>query len=558
MRKLLLLALCAVPGWAATWYVAPSPTGNDSTGTGSFASPFATIGHAAGVAGSGDTILVEDGTYSFSCSNPDSSMGLVISGAPASAITIKPYSTNLYAVQLNGAGCHSIFNVGSGARNWVIQGLDFSGSKWGGIWANNSTGSSNITVKGNRFHNIGNISNTTSLGVAGIFLGSSESYWTVDGNIFTNIGRTDSGGALMLDHDHGLYGYANHVTIINNLFYNLTRGWGAQISPGATYWTLANNVFYGIAPDCSATPGACAEDGVIAMWQDSGTNGGAGESNILIENNIIYQPQTDVIHTSGSASTIGTSSTFNYNLVYGTTTLSNQTLPMTIGSQQAALWGTSSAYNPLFVSAGTGNFQVQAGSPAIGAGVDLSATFTDDFAGATRTTPWDIGAYESGATGSPVLTLSPASVTFATPVTVGQTGTEIQLVTYGNDVSATGSLTLSNATLAGDFTWGGTGTCSIPQTLTAGQSCTISVKFAPTAAGARTGTLTITDNATGSPRAIPLTGNAPYGFTVQATDSASTTASATLSITVTANSTAGPGGAVSGPGFALPGSAVIH
>lgn len=36
----------------------------------------------------------------------------------------------------------------------------------------------------------------------------------------------------------------------------------------------------------------------------------------------------------------------------------------------------------------------QAGSPVIGAGTDLSAYFTDDFTGATRVAPWDIGAYE--------------------------------------------------------------------------------------------------------------------------------------------------------------------
>lgn len=36
----------------------------------------------------------------------------------------------------------------------------------------------------------------------------------------------------------------------------------------------------------------------------------------------------------------------------------------------------------------------QSGSPAISAGTDLSAYFTDDFTGSTRVAPWDIGAYE--------------------------------------------------------------------------------------------------------------------------------------------------------------------
>jgi hypothetical protein len=36
--------------------------------------------------------------------------------------------------------------------------------------------------------------------------------------------------------------------------------------------------------------------------------------------------------------------------------------------------------------------------------------------------------------------------------------------------------------------------------------CTVTVTFSPTAAGARAGTLTITDNATNSPQTVPLSG----------------------------------------------------
>src|SRR5205085_10116850 len=50
----------------------------------------------------------------------------------------------------------------------------------------------------------------------------------------------------------------------------------------------------------------------------------------------------------------------------------------------------------------------------------------------------------------------------------------------------------------------GTSTCGA--TLAAGVSCTTPVSFRPTAAGARSATLVVTDNAAGSPRSIPLTG----------------------------------------------------
>jgi hypothetical protein len=39
---------------------------------------------------------------------------------------------------------------------------------------------------------------------------------------------------------------------------------------------------------------------------------------------------------------------------------------------------------------------LQSGSPCIGAGANLSVTFTTDIVGATRTVPWDMGAYKYG------------------------------------------------------------------------------------------------------------------------------------------------------------------
>lgn len=53
--------------------------------------------------------------------------------------------------------------------------------------------------------------------------------------------------------------------------------------------------------------------------------------------------------------------------------------------------------NPQFVSTSTPyldtNFELQTGSPAIGAGANLSGSFTTDYLGNTRTSPWSIGAF---------------------------------------------------------------------------------------------------------------------------------------------------------------------
>lgn len=102
------------------------------------------------------------------------------------------------------------------------------------------------------------------------------------------------------------------------------------------------------------------------------------------------------------------------------------------------------------------------------------------------------------ATGAPGVALSPASLTF-TARTVNTTS-GAQTVTLMNNGTTT--LNVSSIAIAGDFAF----TSACPATLAPGASCTIDVTFTPLVAGARSGTLTITDNASGSPHVVPLSG----------------------------------------------------
>ena len=63
----------------------------------------------------------------------------------------------------------------------------------------------------------------------------------------------------------------------------------------------------------------------------------------------------------------------------------------------------------------------------------------------------------------------------------------------------------SNPMSAGDFNWGGKGTCNL-NTLAPGSSCTMSAIFKPTATGTRTGTITINSTASNSTVTVPLSG----------------------------------------------------
>lgn len=148
----------------------------------------------------------------------------------------------------------------------------------------------------------------------------------------------------------------------------------------------------------------------------------------------------------------------------------------------------------------------------------------------------------SGADPAPAIAISPASLNFAA-TTVGDTS-GAQAVSVTNTGSA--DLTFSAIAASGDFAQ--SNTCGA--TLAAGKSCTVAVTFTPTAPGSRAGTLTFTDNATGSPQAVALSGAAaaaPAAVAAAVTltpaslsfaDQATGTASAPQTITLTSSGAA--------------------
>jgi Abnormal spindle-like microcephaly-assoc'd, ASPM-SPD-2-Hydin/Beta-propeller repeat len=98
----------------------------------------------------------------------------------------------------------------------------------------------------------------------------------------------------------------------------------------------------------------------------------------------------------------------------------------------------------------------------------------------------------------PVASVAPGTLSFASLI-VG-VASPTQNVTLSN--GGTAALVVSNVAVSGDFSQ--TNTCA---TVVPGGNCSIGVVFKPTATGARTGTLTITDNGGANPQTIALTGN---------------------------------------------------
>ena len=98
----------------------------------------------------------------------------------------------------------------------------------------------------------------------------------------------------------------------------------------------------------------------------------------------------------------------------------------------------------------------------------------------------------------PAVALSPGSLAFGSQL-VGTTSNPLNVSLTNTGGS---NLTISGIAVNGDFAQ--TDTCG--NSIVAGATCSITVRFAPTATGPRSGAVTITDNAAGSPHLVSLSG----------------------------------------------------
>jgi Abnormal spindle-like microcephaly-assoc'd, ASPM-SPD-2-Hydin/PQQ enzyme repeat len=115
--------------------------------------------------------------------------------------------------------------------------------------------------------------------------------------------------------------------------------------------------------------------------------------------------------------------------------------------------------------------------------------------------------------------LSPSNLTFGAELVSARSAA--QPVTLANRGSS--ALTISSVATSADFTQ--TNTCGT--SVGAGASCTINITFTPTQGGSRTGTLTVSDSAPGSPHTVALSGTGQdFSIGIAAGSSASATVTA--------------------------------
>jgi hypothetical protein len=138
-------------------------------------------------------------------------------------------------------------------------------------------------------------------------------------------------------------------------------------------------------------------------------------------------------------------------------------------------------------------------SPTTSSSLSGTLTLTDNAAIATQTVSL------SGAVGTPLVQI-PSSFQVDDLLVGTQSESGIGFINQGS-----GNWIVSNAAATGDFS--AVNQCTQPLAPSNPMSqpppvCSIGIVFSPTAAGLRTGTLTITDNQAGSPHVVQLVGNA--------------------------------------------------
>ena len=236
------------------------------------------------------------------------------------------------------------------------------------------------------------------------------------------------------------------------------------------------------------------------------TAAGTRSGSLTVTDTVPGGPQALALNGTGQAPTVTlapASLTFAAQNI-GTTSAA-QTVTLTNGGT-GTLTITSIAASAQYAETNTCN-----GSVAQGASCTVSVTFTPTASGTVSGTI----TFTDNATASPqtlaltgtgngaVASIAPVSVTFSSQP-VGSTSAT-QKVTVTNTGNAT--LSITSVTMSGPF--GQTNNCV--GSIASNAACTIKVDFAPTASGAASGTLSIADNAGGSPQAVALSGTGSTG-----------------------------------------------
>jgi Right handed beta helix region len=268
--------------------------------------------------------------------------------------------------------------------------------------------------------------------------------------------------------------------------------------------------------------GPLAENSALVSYQEEGAARGNPDHQLFVVNNTMVN---DFGHGTFVVvdSSVTVPAIIKNNIFQGTGTIT---------TQSSAVKANNFAGNAGLLSPTAYDYHLQAGSPAMdagadprtGAGVSLTPVYqyVHPSCAEVRTTTGsgiDIGGYEfnggngvpppnapsacgAASTHAPGVSFSPTSLSFGSK-TVGTTSAtqNITLTNTGNAL-----LTISGITVGGTNPPDFRQTNSCGSSLAAGNNCSIAVSFAPSVMEARSATVLVSGNATGSPQSAGLSG----------------------------------------------------
>lgn len=432
VAALVALAFGALPSpraTAATRTLYVNPSGSDSTGTGSSGKPWKTIGKAVSQVQPGDLVLIGPGSYAET---------IVIDSVAGTADAPVIFRANGGQVMIDGTASSrdAVFVTfssyvtldGISVRNAPRAGVRVDNSQHvsvlNGVYANNGDWgiftdfSDDLLIQGNETYG--------SIRQHGIYTSNSGDRPVIRGNrVHDNYA---AGIHMNADASQGGDGIISGALVEDNVIYNNGVGGGAGINmDGIVDSVVRNNLIYnnhasGIAV-FQIDGAVCSQNdqflnNTIVMPSDGRwpiTIPGSDCVNNKLFNNVFYNAHSYRGSISLGSGVVPSGFQSDNNAVISRFTLDDGDSILTLAQWQALGFDTHSFVttpSALFVDPANANFHLKSGSPAIDAGKTL-ANVTDDLDGNARPqgNAYDIGAFESGATGNPPTATATATAT---------------------------------------------------------------------------------------------------------------------------------------------------
>jgi len=253
---------------------------------------------------------------------------------------------------------------------------------------------------------------------------------------------------------------------------------------------------------------------------------GGRSASVSIADNASGSPQTVTLSGTGTAPSASDSPS---SLTFG-----NQSVGVASSALTSTLSNTGNAALSISSVSVTGTnpgdfSQTNTCGSSVGAGASctISVTFTPSASGSRSASvsiadnasgsPQTVALSGAGTSESPNANLAPSTLSFGNePVELASSSQTITLSNTGN-----AALSLSGIAITGadpnDFSENNTCGAS----LAAGGNCTLAIQFTPSASGSRAASLSITDNATGSPQVVALSGTGTHDIILTWTASSS-------------------------------------